>query len=45
MGLAVGPALPPEGVTPAGLQQQVQRLLDDAPLGTAAGSTARLPVH
>ena len=45
MGLALGPALPPEGVTPAGLQQQVQRLLDDAPLGTAAGSTARLPVH
>ena len=37
LGLALGPALPPEGVTPAGLQQQVQRLLDDAPLGTGGG--------
>ena len=43
--LAVGPALPPEGVTPAGLQQRVQRLLDGAPRGTAAGSTVRPLVH
>ena len=37
VGLTVGPALAPDGLTPAGLQQQVQRLLDGAPLGAATG--------
>ncbi|MBC7728430.1 MAG: 1-acyl-sn-glycerol-3-phosphate acyltransferase, partial [Microbacteriaceae bacterium] len=45
VGLAVGPALPPEGVTPARLQQQVQRLLDGARPHAAAGHAVRPPVR
>ena len=45
VGLVVGPALPHQGVTPAALQQQVQRLLDSALLGAAAGQALHPPVR
>jgi 1-acyl-sn-glycerol-3-phosphate acyltransferase len=45
VGLVVGPAMPPQGITAAGLQQQVQQLLDSAPLGAAAGQALRPPVR
>ena len=45
VGLVVGPALPPQGVTAAGLQQQVQQLLNGAPPGAAAGQALRPSVR